>query len=156
MKDIGNELMPWVGRTAKMMGLVLTEKFQAHGLDLTKIQWLLLSRLCEKDGQLQKELAFLTGRDKTSLGRLVTTMERKGFINRIPMESDKRTKQIFLTDKGKTTYLQAVPVVQMTILEVQHNIPSEKLEKAIEVLKQIQHNINQMNNNSVDVEQDCY
>ncbi len=156
MQNLEKKLIPWIGKTAKMMEIVVTENFLHHGIDLTKHQWLLLRRLSEEDGQIQKELAFITGRDKTSLTRLVTTMERKGLISRVSMESDKRSKQIFLTETGKTTYSKALPIVKSVIHELQDGIPQEKLEIVIEALLQIQQNIKQICNNRSDVSEPCF
>jgi DNA-binding MarR family transcriptional regulator len=156
MQNLNKKLIPWIGRTAKMMEMVMTDNFLQHGLDLTKNQWMLLRRLVEKNGQIQKELAFITGRDKTSLGRLVTTMERKGFIIRSSMESDKRTKQIFITESGREAYLNALPLVKSLIQEVEEGIPQENLKIVIETLKQVQNNIKQICDSRSVGSENCY
>lgn len=119
----------------------MSEKFKQHGLDLTKIQWLMLKKLCDKDGQLQKELAFLTDRDKASLARLVATMERKGLIIRVPSEKDKRARQIFMTENGREIFQKSLPVVKEIINEIQAGINTKELELVTHVLKKIQLNI---------------
>lgn len=142
-------LVPWIGKTGKMLEIILNERFSQAGLNLTKTQCLFLGKLHKKNGRLQKELAFITGRDKTSLGRLVTTMEKKGLIIRKSMESDKRAKQIFLTDAGRKLYSDAMPVIESTIDEIQQGIPQETLDEVIQVLKKIQSNINNMDTDGV-------
>ncbi len=144
MERIEHELIPWVGRTSKKINLFMAEKFRENNLDLTKIQWLMLKKLCQKDGQLQKELAFLTDRDKASLARLVTTMERKGFILRVPVENDKRARQIFITDKGRIVFQESIPVVEEIFSELQTGIGEEELQMLIDILKKIQQNIHQI------------
>ncbi|KAA3630451.1 MAG: MarR family transcriptional regulator [Bacteroidetes bacterium] len=143
MEQVEQELIPWLGRTSKKISLFMSEKFRENNLDLTKIQWLMLKKLCQKDGQMQKELAFLTDRDKASLARLVATMERKGFITRVPVENDKRARQIFLTEKGRAVFQESIPVVKEFIKELQKGIAQEELNLLINTLKKIQHNINQ-------------
>jgi DNA-binding MarR family transcriptional regulator len=144
MEHIEHQFVPWVGRTSKKINLFMAERFRENNLDLTKIQWLLLKKLCEKDGQLQKELAFLTDRDKASLARLVATMERKGFIIRVPVENDKRARQIFLTDKGRTIFQKSMPVIKEIFGELQMGIDDTELQLLIGTLKKIQQNINQI------------
>ena len=156
MEKFSNNLIPWIGKTAKMMGMLMNERFLQKGVNLTHIQCLLLGRLHQQDGQLQKELAFLTGRDKTSLGRLLGTMERKGFITRISASDDKRAKQVFITKSGREAYLNGFPLVKSTIEEAQHGIPQEKLDMAIEVLQHIQKNINQMDEGEESKPSSCY
>ncbi len=143
MEQVEQELLPWLGRTSKKISLFISEKFKENNLDLTKNQWLMLKKLCQKDGQMQKELAFLTDRDKASLARLVATMERKGLITRVPVENDKRARQIFLTDEGRSVFQQSIPVVKEFNQELQKGIGQEELNLLINTLKKIQQNINQ-------------
>lgn len=143
MELIEQELIPWLGRTSKKISLFMSEKFRENDLDLTKIQWLMLKKLCQKDGQMQKELAFLTDRDKASLARLVATMERKGFIERVPVENDKRARQIFLTEEGRSVFQKSIPIVKEFIKELQKGIGEDELRLLINTLKRIQQNIKQ-------------
>jgi DNA-binding MarR family transcriptional regulator len=93
--DIEKTLAPWLGKTTKMIDNYIQDMFHELNISLTKTQWVLLKKLHEKDGVPQQELAFLTGRDKTSLTRLVNTMEKKGVLARIPSKTDKRSNHIF-------------------------------------------------------------
>ena len=71
-----------------------------NGIELTKVQLILLKKLNEMDGQPQNNLAFLTNRDKASLARLITTMEKKNLVARIPSKSDHRINNIYITKHG--------------------------------------------------------
>ena len=61
----------------KVIDYFIMDRFSENGIGLTKVQWLLLKRLKEMNGEPQHSLAFLTNRDKASLTRLLTTMEKK-------------------------------------------------------------------------------
>lgn len=75
--DFEKSVAPWIGKTAKIMSIFLKEAFAKHAVDLTKEQFILLKVLHDRDGVIQKDLAFITERNKGSLARLINTMEKR-------------------------------------------------------------------------------
>ena len=68
--ELEDTMIPWIGRTGKMMGSFIAENFKKYHLNLTIEQWALLKRLYDKDGQMQNDLAVITQLNKASLIRL--------------------------------------------------------------------------------------
>ena len=136
-----NTLIPILGKTAKMGSYYITQVFSEHQLDLSKEQWLVLKRLNDTDGQVQNDLAFITGRSKTSLTRLIHTMEKKDLVYRKHSSLDKRINHVFLTEKGKEVFKQSLPLIRQMIIDLQEGIPENDLKRANDVLNKIQHNI---------------
>ena len=134
--------MPYIGKTSKFLGYYIIECFQENNINLSKEQWLVLKKLNDKDGQVQNDLAFITNRSKTSLTRLINTMERKGLVYRVISEKDKRIKHIFLSKLGVSNYLESLPILKKIDKELQKNISKEDIENTIKVLNQVQQNIN--------------
>ena len=85
----------------KCIDYFISDGLKEEGIDLTKAQMILLHRLRMADGQPQHSLAFITDRDKASLARLLTTMENKNLVARIPSKTDGRVNLIFLTKHGE-------------------------------------------------------
>lgn len=135
-------LLPCLGKTAKLAGFYFMDTFHEYGIDLSKEQWLVLKKLNDKDGQIQNDLAFITNRSKTSLTRLINTMEKKGLVYRELCKEDKRINHIHLSELGKETFLFSLPVLKKLMDELQENISPEDLTRTIKVLHQIQNNIN--------------
>ena len=135
-------LLPYLGKTAKLAGFYFIDTFHENGIELSKEQWIVLKKLHDKDGQTQNDLAFITNRSKTSLTRLINTMEKKGLVFRLLSKEDKRINHIHLSDSGKKTFLTSLPVIKKITKDLQRNISSEDLSKTIQVLNQIQKNIN--------------
>lgn len=52
----------------------------------------------------QKELADCCEVDPASICRMLDSMERDGFLTRRPSDTDRRTGQVSLTDKGKEIF----------------------------------------------------
>ena len=138
---IENTLAPWLGRTSKMIDNHVQELFCEKDICLTKIQWVFLKKVQEQNGVAQQELAFLTGRDKTSLTRLVNTMEKKNLVARIPSKFDKRINNIHITKKGILLYNETLPIIEKFVAELQENISSEEITQTIKVIKKIQENL---------------
>jgi DNA-binding MarR family transcriptional regulator len=138
---LDNTLGPWLGKTSKMLACLIGEVFKENNLDLTREQWVFLVKLNHKDGIPQNELAFITERDKTSLTRLVKTMERKDLIIRQNSTKDKRIKLVFLTEEGKIVYKKSLPIMQKTIKDLQKGLTTEEIKLTIQVLKKFQSTI---------------
>jgi DNA-binding MarR family transcriptional regulator len=102
----------------------------------------MLKKLKEVDGQPQHNLAFLTNRDKASLARLITTMEKKNLVARIPSKSDHRINNIYLTKRGDDILKKSIPVMQDIIDHIQKDIAQEEIDMTIKTMKKIIENIN--------------
>ncbi len=139
--EFDNTVLPWLGRTMKLIDLYIANHFQEQDIDLTKVQMILLVRLFYNDGQPQNDLALLTNRDKASLARLLDTMERKGLVVRVPSKDDKRIKLVHITKKGVELYESVRPLIKQMISKVQHGISEKDVQFTIKILKQLQLNI---------------
>jgi len=138
--DFENSIGPWLGKTVKILEYHLQELFNNHELDLTKEQMIVLKRLHSDDGLSQNELAFLTLRNKSSLTRLLSKMEKKGYISRQQSKEDKRINNVYLTQKGKETFALTKPVIKKIITKMEKNITITEKEQIITILKKIQNN----------------
>ncbi|OIQ37125.1 MAG: hypothetical protein BM563_09350 [Bacteroidetes bacterium MedPE-SWsnd-G1] len=138
MIDFQNTLGPWMGRTMKLMDIHFQDEFKENNLLLSKNQWIVLKVLMENDGLAQNELAFITNRDKTSLTRLLSGMEKKNLVARIPSKTDKRINNIFLTKKGNQIFQKTLPVIQKLIEDIQAPLSEKEIEQTIKTLQKIQ------------------
>lgn len=136
--EFDNSIGPWLGKTAKIVDYHLQEEFARAGLDITKEQAIILKKLYERDGLNQNELAKLTYRDKSSLTRLLSTLERKGYVSRKRCPEDKRVNFIFLSNAGKTIWEKAKPVAQLIIHRMRTDLSDDEIAHFIETLKKIQ------------------
>ncbi|MCF8464646.1 MAG: MarR family transcriptional regulator [Flavobacteriales bacterium] len=134
-------MMPWIGKTMKHIDLFIATKLSERGISLTRQQVILL-KILYHDGPLpQNDLAFLTDRDKTSLTRLLSTMEKKNLVARITSPEDKRVNMVHLTKHGEKVVNETMPVLFETILHMQEGITQEEQETVIAVMKKIQENV---------------
>jgi DNA-binding MarR family transcriptional regulator len=141
--DFENSIGPWMGITVKMVEYYLQALFNEHGLDLSKEQMIILKKLHEQDGLNQNELASLTFRDKSSMARLLSKMEKKNYIQRKQSKEDKRINLVFLTEKGRTIFKQTRPALKKLINTMEENITMEEKKLMIKILKKVQFNFTQ-------------
>ncbi len=141
--DFENSIGPWMGLTVKMVEYYLQALFNEHGLDLSKEQMIILKKLHEQDGLNQNELASLTFRDKSSMARLLSKMDKKNYIQRKQSKEDKRINLVFLTEKGRTIFKQTRPALKKLINTMEENITMEEKKLMIKILKKVQFNFTQ-------------
>jgi len=145
MDNIQNHLLPWIGITSKMIDSYHTSKFKEYGFNITKEQCILLNILSEHCGSNQNELAMKVNRDKTTITRLISTLEKKNYITRINSKADKRIKKVYLTTQGEEILNKTSKITTKVIHNLESNIEKEDINKAIKVLSKIQNNIDNQN-----------
>lgn len=99
--QIENTLGYRINRSAIIMKIELQNRFKNAGFSITPEEWVILNRLWESDGMNQNEISQKTLKDKTTVTRFLNGMEKDGLIRRVVAEEDRRSRLIFLTDKGK-------------------------------------------------------
>lgn len=137
-----NAIGPWLGKTVKLIDYFLQESLNEWNLDLTKEQVIVLKRLHDQDGMNQNELAFITLRNKSSLTRLLSNMEKKGYILRKQSTIDKRIKHVHLTNLGEEVFNKIRPILKNLIATIENDVSEDEKQQLISTLKKIQHNFN--------------
>ena len=130
-----------VNLSGRLLASRLQQNFRLSGYDITAEQWRMLICLWIEDGQTQQQLSEKTGKDKSSITRLITNLEKRNILVRIPNHADGRSKLIYLTRKGIDYQEALAPIVQNTLKEAQENIPDEETDLCKSVLKKIIQNL---------------
>ncbi|MDX2247067.1 MAG: MarR family transcriptional regulator [Bacteroidia bacterium] len=139
--NFGQSIIPLIGKTAGMMGHVMTEKFRQAGYDISIEHWIVLVHLWQKDGRNQQELAGKAGKHKTAITRAINWLEGRDFVVRVPDKTDRRNNLIYLTHKGKNLKDVLVPCATETLDEATLGISFEDIEHCKRVLRMIQENM---------------
>ncbi len=106
-----DDLLPfWVYRMQTQSITVLRRAFEAAGHNLTGEQWGLLARLKEEEGLNQRQLGRKMLKDRPNMPRILTLLEKRGYIQRRADRGDKRAYRIFLTPEGRSVqeFLESV------------------------------------------------
>lgn len=86
-------------------------------LGVTYAQTIFLVRLWDKDGQTQMELTKSSGLKQPTVVGILDRMERDKLVKRVPNKQDKRSYNLFLTEKAKKacTKLEAQGQIMQSI-----------------------------------------
>ncbi|QGQ96113.1 MarR family transcriptional regulator [Paenibacillus psychroresistens] len=114
-----------VHRTDVKMTNFFTKKLKQY--EVTPEQWGIISVLDEERATSQKELAEAIDRDQTTVVRMIYSLEKKGIVKRIQNDSDRRSHNLFLSDKGMGLKTKLLPVVMAAHDHVTKNLSKDEL-----------------------------
>lgn len=96
------------GELTHVLHGALTASFRKNRIGITVEQFSVLAVLFYQDGINQQELSARLKRNKTTIARVISIMERDKVIARATDKADSRGKLIFLTKKGKAIQQRAI------------------------------------------------
>jgi len=135
----------FIGYLIKSSGRVFANQVNAKikelGLPITVEQVGIIFRLSFFPGSTQKDIADFFFKDKTTITRIIGTMERNNILVRVPSEKDKRINLLYLTNKGKEVQGIVSKVAMEASSQATEGIDEKDLEIAKRVLKQIRENL---------------
>lgn len=116
---------------------------QLKKLNMTFSQFRTMLILSQKDNITQREFADRIDTDTTTVMVLCDSLEKRGWLMRMPDATDRRVNRIVLTDNGKRVFAQALPLIQKIYNEYAlNNISTDELKAAIPALEKLFLNIN--------------
>jgi MarR family transcriptional regulator for hemolysin len=111
-------------------------------LNMTAPQFRTMTILSQKDNITQREFATIIQADTTTVMVLCDSLEKKGWLKRVPDPTDRRANRLFLTESGKQIYAQALPLIQAIYNEYALNqVSIDELKAAIPALEKLYLNI---------------
>lgn len=120
------------------VGRLLTNTIEKRSTNilptLKKADMGLLVNLWMKDGVRQQDLASSIIKDKGTIARAVSRMERENLVVRVSDEQDKRIKRIYLTNKGKEMKNCLIPLASDIIAQATEELDAEEIEICKKVL----------------------
>ena len=100
-KSLDENTVFLLGMASKLIYDSVVEIFRSGRFGITVEQFSILGILWYREGIRQQDIAEAVRRDKTTVARVINTMIRHGLLYRRADEGDKRTKLVFLTQRGK-------------------------------------------------------
>ncbi len=105
-KDLSETLLEQVRNCTNLVHRLMHSEHHAvhpsaEEANIGRGQGLVLRILAEEDGLAQSEITEKLDIRPSSLGELVTKLERNGYVERRQNETDKRVVNVFLTEKGR-------------------------------------------------------
>ncbi|MGJ3234843.1 MarR family winged helix-turn-helix transcriptional regulator [Marivirga sp.] len=138
---IENVVLFQIDKTSKVSKLYSQREFDRLGMSITVEQWILLKIIEENDGLTQKELAYKSLRDPASITRTLDLLNKKGFVERQPVQDNRRQYSICLTKNGEEYIHKYMPVISSHRAKSIEGISQEDLNTLNCLLRKIQENM---------------
>jgi MarR family transcriptional regulator, organic hydroperoxide resistance regulator len=140
MKNFVND---YIGILIHHTDLALTSyvKAKLEPLNIAPEQNLIMLLLLETDGLTQNEIAKRLNKDKTNITRMISNLEKKGYIRRNVNEIDRRSFNVYLTEGGKNLGESLYPIAQEHNQIVCSGISNEELVTVQKVLMKMRKNV---------------
>lgn len=121
--------------------------FKPYGI--TTEQWLVLLTLSRHEGITQTQLADLTKKDKTTITRILDSLQRKALVERRTSVDDRRAIQVFATERGKCIAQELADVEQSAMELLFGSRTEEEKEQLKEALLLVQDCVDEQMSGSV-------
>lgn len=126
--------------TARKFSQLLTEYFKEY--DITPEQWVIVRVIFESNTQLsQKELATKSQKDQNTVTAIIDKLEKKGYVERVKSEEDKRVFNIILKEKIKENIKTLYEIDDNLTKEVCKNLTKSEITTLEKSLKSISNEI---------------
>ncbi|MAX79814.1 MAG: hypothetical protein CL843_06540 [Crocinitomicaceae bacterium] len=128
--------------TLRAIGSRIIKEIRNQGIELPGEQIHVLEVLATNKSLIQQELSDLLHKDKSAVLRIIDSLEKKGLVVRVPDETDRRKKNIVITNKGIALRDQIKGIGRKVItLNVFKDFSDEQLTAFDTFLKMIRSNL---------------
>lgn len=103
-------------------------------MGLTRSQWRVVVYLFRDDGLTQSELADLLGVGKVTVGGLIERLEQAGWVTRQSDPQDRRTRRVYLTDKGRAIEEEMLDKGSLLTRYTLHRLSKDEQNNLIDLL----------------------
>ena len=135
------DLFMLIGQIQKLSTKRFVQNSHNYKLDISLDQWIVLGPVWKNEGISQKNIADYCGKDKTSVTKIIDTLEKKNLVVRVSDQLDHRIKRIVLSNKGKKLFLDALPVMEQTRNALRTGINDQEIETLKTILTKIYNNL---------------
>ena len=130
-----------IGQVHRLSTKKFVQNSHNSGLDISMDQWIVLGPIWENDGLSHKEISEYCLKDKTSVTKIIDTLEKKNLVVRVADQLDHRGKRVVLSNKGNELFLQAIPIMELTRDQLREGITEQDIESLRSVLTKIYNNL---------------
>ena len=112
---------------------------ETRDFEITPVQYSAILAIDNHLGIDQTALCNIIAFDRSTIGDVVTRLERKKLIKRIPGVDDRRTKRLYITSAGRQLIRNIEPAVQLTQQRILEPLKINERVSFVQMLKQLIH-----------------
>lgn len=105
--------------------------------EVTPEQWGIILVLDMERATSQKELAEAIDRDQTTVVRMIYSLEKKEIVRRIQNDSDKRSHNLYLSDKGMSLKTNLMPIVTAAHEHITKFLSNDEIQQLHDLLSKL-------------------
>lgn len=126
-----------IRRLHQLSGQVFQRHTEEAGFELTPVQFSALHTLRAHPGVEQAQLAALIAYDRATLGSVLDRLEKKGYIQRAVSPTDRRAREVRLTDAGLALVEAATPVVEALQAEIAQGLDDKERGQLVNLMRKV-------------------
>jgi len=125
----------------RLLSATLRRKFKESEIDLKAEQWGVLIFLWERESATQDELAMAFSVDKSSMSRLLSSMDDAGLIVRTIDPENERKKNVRATQHSYTLRERGFEIATKALANSLNGVSQEDAKTCIKVLAAVKQNL---------------
>jgi len=131
-----------VGKMLREMFRVLKKRtFEQAQIKLTIEEFGLLHAISRKeDDVIQKDMAYILGKDKSAILRLIDSLEKKDMVRRVVDVNDRRKNYLMVTKNGEKALKEYVEISAKLMTELQEDLTESEMNTFYKVVNKIRSN----------------
>lgn len=111
------------------------ERMAAQGLTLTPVQYAALNAIRDNPGIDQATVAGMVAYDRATLGKVIDRLDARGLVRRQTSRSDRRARELTLTEAGEALFEQARPHVEALQPDILAGLDAAERETLLRLMK---------------------
>ena len=132
-------------QTARLMKILTLQLFDKLQLNITPDEYAALDTVSVNAGICQRDLAKLLLKDRANTGRILDSLEQKGFITRfIDTKNNRLVKKMGITENGYNELDVINTKIRSYIENTRGKITPKEVEKVQVVLEKFRKNLEEM------------
>lgn len=128
-------------QASRMILKRINQELISHEFPITSDQFSTLIYVWNRNGQPQYTLVESLNKDKTTMTRVLASLESHGLIIRLPGTTDAREKNVFLTEEGSKMMAAVTVIVQDLLDEAMSGIEQADIDVCKTVLRKFYSNL---------------
>ena len=124
-------------RVGRLLRLRATQFFRARGVSVTPEQWGLLLQVAERDSPAMGDLVDGTVNDHSNVSRMVTGLERLGYVSRTRGAADGRSRVVAITPEGRALIDRLLPDLLEEKIEYFRDLDQDDVTGLVQSLKKV-------------------
>ncbi len=128
-------------RMQRQAKLYTRQVLKENKINLTIDQWLVIKKVSEESGIVQKEIANSTFKDPAAVTRILDILVREKMVERRVSPADRRVFEIYLSKKGKKIVEKTMPLVYDIRAKGMEGLSATELRALKSGLKKMYHNL---------------